>query len=504
MWEGTQLGIRIEGQAEYQYVDLRGPSGAGGKNLEFTWNGTKLGVRREGETTFQYVDLRGPQGLPGTDAAVTSANIIGALGYTPTGIEDIPTSLPANGGNADTVDNYHLNQDVRTTGSPSFANMQVPSFENLKINGNLNNKVIYPDVNQIAQAPIAPSLWHDHLAFCRVTTPTFETSVDGTAWANGTLDKRLFSHKENQAVTVLNPTSTKAVRWTWNSGQISWSSISWIILGITYVATAPNITVLIQSSADGTNWTTRHQSTYARSSMPVWHYMNSLGGDKYLRITITHNSGGEVKLSSIRALTTRWGDQGQGRELAFPYDWDENMNMTVLGQTLKIGSKTVATTDDIPTIPTVPTKTSQLDNDSGFLTSMPNTLAEDLHIKKLANDKVASLVTEVNGQLIDFGTNYTQSGQRRAGEHGGLFRIDVRDGSPLFNVIFQDASGSPETTPFSVTRDGTVNAIGGYQKNGVNVSYEGHTHPGGGGTVIITSPTEPVGLAIGDQWHKEY
>lgn len=33
---------------------------------------------------------------------------------------DIPSSLPASGGNADTVDNYHLNQDVRTTASPAF------------------------------------------------------------------------------------------------------------------------------------------------------------------------------------------------------------------------------------------------------------------------------------------------------------------------------------------------------------------------------------------------
>lgn len=38
---------------------------------------------------------------------------------------DIPTSLPASGGNADTVDNYHLNQDVRTTASPSFNGMTI-------------------------------------------------------------------------------------------------------------------------------------------------------------------------------------------------------------------------------------------------------------------------------------------------------------------------------------------------------------------------------------------
>ena len=30
-----------------------------GKNLEFHWNGTSLGVRVEGETEYIYVDLKG-------------------------------------------------------------------------------------------------------------------------------------------------------------------------------------------------------------------------------------------------------------------------------------------------------------------------------------------------------------------------------------------------------------------------------------------------------------
>lgn len=89
-WQGTKLGIRLEGQSDYAYVDLIGPQGPRGlqgiqgekgekgeqgerglqgiqgKSLEFTWNGTNLGVRIEGDTTYQYVDLIGPQGAPGT------------------------------------------------------------------------------------------------------------------------------------------------------------------------------------------------------------------------------------------------------------------------------------------------------------------------------------------------------------------------------------------------------------------------------------------------------
>lgn len=67
-WKGTELGIRVEGETEYKYVNLkgqtgdRGPQGATGKNLEFTWRGTELGVRVQGESNYQYVDLKGDNG----------------------------------------------------------------------------------------------------------------------------------------------------------------------------------------------------------------------------------------------------------------------------------------------------------------------------------------------------------------------------------------------------------------------------------------------------------
>ena len=55
-WLGTELGVRLEGEIEYQFVNLIGPKG---RNLEFIWRGTELGVRIEGETEYQYVDLVG-------------------------------------------------------------------------------------------------------------------------------------------------------------------------------------------------------------------------------------------------------------------------------------------------------------------------------------------------------------------------------------------------------------------------------------------------------------
>lgn len=61
-WKGTQLGVRVEGETVYKYVDLKGERG---KNIEFTWKGTELGVRIEGQTSYQYIDLKGPKGDTG-------------------------------------------------------------------------------------------------------------------------------------------------------------------------------------------------------------------------------------------------------------------------------------------------------------------------------------------------------------------------------------------------------------------------------------------------------
>lgn len=43
----------------------RGAQGADGNSLEFHWEGTSLGVRLEGESSFHYVNLQGPQGEAG-------------------------------------------------------------------------------------------------------------------------------------------------------------------------------------------------------------------------------------------------------------------------------------------------------------------------------------------------------------------------------------------------------------------------------------------------------
>ena len=72
--------IANENERETYYADIQqrvangefngkdgkdGAVGYDGKSLEYNWNGTELGVRLEGETEFAYTDLKGEQGERG-------------------------------------------------------------------------------------------------------------------------------------------------------------------------------------------------------------------------------------------------------------------------------------------------------------------------------------------------------------------------------------------------------------------------------------------------------
>ena len=106
-WNATQLGIRIEGETTYQYVNLKGekgdkgiqgerglqgiqgeqgiqgkigPQGETGKSIEYNWNGTQLGVRIEGQSSYQYINLKGDKGDKGNTGAKGDTGIQGPQG----------------------------------------------------------------------------------------------------------------------------------------------------------------------------------------------------------------------------------------------------------------------------------------------------------------------------------------------------------------------------------------------------------------------------------------
>jgi hypothetical protein len=125
-WDGTKLGVRLEGEVEYQYVDLQGPEGKQGIQGLKGDPGTSLKILGNYDTLQElqaiYPDgsnldggfmvginyyywglegwtnagpLQGPRGekgepgADGSDAEVTKENVKTALGYTPADGNDL-------------------------------------------------------------------------------------------------------------------------------------------------------------------------------------------------------------------------------------------------------------------------------------------------------------------------------------------------------------------------------------------------------------------------------
>ncbi|MCW0769848.1 hypothetical protein PV488_18385, partial [Clostridioides difficile] len=95
------------GQENYTYTDLKGQKGDKGDSIEFNWNGTRLGIKIEGQENYSYTELKGEQGYTPT---------IGENGNW--WINNIDTQKPARGaslrilGKLDSIDNLPLDPTI--------------------------------------------------------------------------------------------------------------------------------------------------------------------------------------------------------------------------------------------------------------------------------------------------------------------------------------------------------------------------------------------------------
>lgn len=74
-----------------------------------------------------------------------------------------------------------------------------------------------------------------------------------------------------------------------------------------------------------------------------------------------------------------------------------------------------------------------------------------------------AFVSEVNGEIVDFGTNYVQSGIFNPAHAGSFFRIDTRGSSlpsDMFTIFYQATPGSGESTVFKIGNTGNGNFTG--------------------------------------------
>ena len=230
--------------------------------------------------------------------------------------------------------------------------VRVNGLDNFLYTTNTNDIYTFSSSTQtMANAPNG-YLWHDLLAFNYVYTTTQEVTSDGTNWSSTTLQKDLFAQKEGQAITVIGSTQT-GVRWTFNN--TAWGSAVLLNVAFTYVASDINKNILVESSSNGTSWTTRFTNTATAGTSTKTCKLTSYGGDSYVRVTITKavSSSNLVRMSQLRLMTLRAGDQGYGREYHLPITWDGDRNIgiklasptTSISEALEVNGSVKATAD---------------------------------------------------------------------------------------------------------------------------------------------------------------
>ncbi len=277
---------------------------------------------------------KGTSGTTGTSGTSGANGAAGSSGTSGTGFSTITNAVDnriltslgtTNTANAEanlTFDGTNL-VNVSSTGGIFGYGLQ--SF---KQNGSLTNTVITSDTSQIAQSPISPYLWHDVFSF-GLYSPQYQTSANGTTYNAATLNNALFAQKQAQNIEIINGTTIISARWIWTG--VSFNDASWLVIGFTYIGVTSTKTIVFETSTDNVSWTVRHTSSNSNQAIPIWFYISPFGGDTYARLTITTTNAASVRISSIRLLTSRWGDQGLGSEIEFPYDWNGNKNIGIGG-----------------------------------------------------------------------------------------------------------------------------------------------------------------------------
>lgn len=196
----------------------------------------------------------------------------------------------------------------------------------------------------IIQSPIPKYLWHDVLAFCRDCTPTYYTTTDGSTWTQATLEKNLFSHKMTWGRQNVISDTVKGSRWVWATGAWDYGGCAWLLIGISYSSKNAYFDILLEQADSSGNWVVLlNKENCYYNSVPVWFKTNTPQGGPQIRLTITRNASDAttniLPITSIRWLASRWGDQGRGEELEYPYQWDsENNILPITNNTSSLGT----------------------------------------------------------------------------------------------------------------------------------------------------------------------
>lgn len=187
------------------------------------------------------------------------------------------------------------------------------------------------------EAPSAGYLWHDVFAFGRGNPgkPSVERMDASGNWSETTLNMTPFLNKNAAGLTVVTSgtatTQYHGTRWTWKN--CGWTSHWVYLIGFSYQSTSAKVDIIIECSSDsGETWTNLFTGENASSANVLQLMAKSHNGSAWVRLTIKRQNlddglTGASAVTCIKALTTRWGDQGGGKEYEYPYQWDANLNI---------------------------------------------------------------------------------------------------------------------------------------------------------------------------------
>jgi len=206
-------------------------------------------------------------------------------------------------------------------------NVRVDGLDNFLYLTSTNDIYSFGSSTQTMANPPNAYLWHDLFAFEYNYSVTQET-YNGTSWSSATVQNALFAQKEDQSVEVISSSNT-AVRWTFTG--TAWGSALFLNVAFTYSASDITKEITVESSTNNSTWTTRFSGTATAGTSTKTCRLTGYGGDNYIRVTIQKgtSSTNSVRMSQIRLMTLRAGDQGQGREYELPITWDADRNIGI-------------------------------------------------------------------------------------------------------------------------------------------------------------------------------
>lgn len=134
--EDLRIALYDDLQSKLATGFFKGEKGDTGNGLEYTWNGTQLGVRVEGTSEYVYVDLKGEKGETGDIESLNSRHIEDALGYLPLSEDSLPDNLETTTGSQAKANQAEQN-------AKDYTDSELANFEGMVEHGNEYHSVPY-------------------------------------------------------------------------------------------------------------------------------------------------------------------------------------------------------------------------------------------------------------------------------------------------------------------------------------------------------------------------